>query len=280
MCIRDRYDVILFDQAGGGFSDYIDLNDYSMKRFVDDIECIRKNLKLNKMILVGQSFGARIASYYALLHKDHVESIIYAGAAGLSSHKLKDNIRDRKALKKQNIEFASGEDTEFKPKLSEMMRFVLSVLLCKIGGQNIVSQLVSQKEITEYSTRMIPDAIARAYHKKYKHLIPPITSGGISVLINVLMHNDYDKLSINLINQLRGSELPVLILRSAYDYVPWKDTKFYREIFTNHYLTYIPESGHIAWSVNKTDTYNSMINFMNKDYQLIDIYHGEENPVI
>lgn len=276
---NDGYDVLLYDQAGGGFSDYININDYSMDRFIDDLESIRININAGKMILVGQSFGARICSHYAATYADNVESIIYAGAAGLKEKSIKQDTEENKKLKQSKIEFASSDKDSFKPHFKELIRFAFSIIMCKIGGERIVNQFLSQKEITEYSTRMIPDAISRAYHKKYQDQVPNITSGGINLIVNVLMHNNYDKISVGLINELSSSDIPVLILRSAYDYVPWEDTKYYREVFINHYMIYIPESGHIAWSINKEDTFNSIRDFVNGNTKNLNCYTGDTNPL-
>lgn len=273
------YDVYLYDQPGGGFSDYLGIQEYSMDRFIKDLEYIRVSIKASKMILVGQSFGARICSYYAANYEENVSSIIYAGPAGLKSSTLKQDIKNTKDFEKSEIEFASSKEDIFKPSFTEMIRFAFSVLMCKLGGEVIVDQIITQKEITEYATRMIPEAIGRAYHKKYKHLVPTITSGGINVVVNVLMHNNYDKISVDMIDKLSTSTIPVLVLRSAYDYVPWTDTKYYKEVFKNHFLVYIPESGHIAWSVNKKDTHDSITNFLNGDVNKLECYKDDKNPL-
>lgn len=277
---KEGYDVYLYDQPGGGFSDYLDITEYSMTRFVNDLDSIRRIIKTEKVILVGQSFGARICSMYALEYEEHVEQIIYVGAAGLKKKSIKDNIKDKKQFEKSEIIFANTKDTEFKPTLKEGIRFVFSILMCKLGGHKIVSQFITQKEITEYGTRMIPDAIARAYHIKYKDKVPTITSGGINTIVNVLMHNDYDKISNKLISQLKGSKIKVLILRSSYDYVPWEDTKHYKEIFINHSLVHIEESGHIAWSINEKVTFDSILHFLKGEASKLELYTKDSNPIL
>ncbi len=273
------YDVVLYDQAGGGFSGYLNLDQYTMDRFIQDLECVRKEIKADKLILVGQSFGARICSYYAASYPNRVESIVFAGPAGLASKSIKQNTKDEKKLKRSKVELADGGDNTFKPKFRELIRFSFVVVMSKIGGEKVVDQLVTQDEIVQYSTRMIPDAIAKAYHKKYQDRVPNITSGGINVIVNVLLHNDYDKISQTVISDLMQSDIPVLILRGAYDYVPWEDTKSYKEVFKNNYLVYIEESGHIAWSINKEDTFNSILNFVNGEVERLECYKGDSDPL-
>ena len=277
---EEGYDVLCYDQSGGGFSGYLTITEYSMERCIKDLEELRLWLNVDRIILIGQSFGARICSYYAAKYENHVESIIFTGPAGLTSSNIIKDIKSKKQLRKMNIEFATSEDTKFKPTIKETVRFAFTILTAKIGGPVIAEQITSQKEITEYATRMIPDAIARAYHKKYKDLVPTITSGGINVLVNVVLNNNYDKINMTMLPKLSNSSIPVLILRSAYDYVSWEDQKFYKTIFRNHYLVYIPESGHVAWSVNKEATYYAITHFMNQRYDSLECYKGETNPLI
>lgn len=273
------HDVYLYDQAGGGFSDYLDVTDYSMNRFTEDLEAIRKQIHTEKMILTGQSFGARICAYYASVYNDNVTSIIFAGPGGLKPSSIREDIKNKKSLVNANVTFASDDADTFKPSFREIIRFAFSIIMCKVGGTVVVSQFVTQKEITEYATRMIPEAIGRAYHKKYAHLVPTITSGGINVIVNVIMSGNYDKISLDMINKLKGNNIPVIILRAAYDYVPWAHTKYYKEVFHNHYLVYIPESGHIAWSVNESDTFTSMTNFIKGNTSELVCYNNDQNPL-
>jgi hypothetical protein len=45
--------VYLFDQAGGGLSDFLPVRDYKMARAVEDVEAIRQQIGSSKMILIG-----------------------------------------------------------------------------------------------------------------------------------------------------------------------------------------------------------------------------------
>lgn len=273
------HDVYLYDQPGGGFSDYLSIEEYTMNRFIEDLNAFRIHFGLHKVILVGQSFGARICSYYLSQYEEHVESVIFAGPGGLKPSTIKSDIKNKKVLDRSKIEFAVSPETKFNPKIREIIRFATSIIMCKVGGEKVVSSFITQKEITEYATRMIPDAIGRAYHKKYIDKVPTITSGGLNVFVNVVLHNDYDKIYKEMINTLKNIGTPVLILRGAYDYVPWEDTRYYCEVFKNNYLTYIEESGHIAWSVNENDTYATIKYFISGEVDQIKTYNKTTNPL-
>lgn len=274
----EGYDVYMYDQPGGGFSEIIPLSETTMARWIEDIDSIRKNIGAEKIVLVGQSFGGNICSTYASEYPEYVESIIFTAPGELRPKSLSELNKEKNALESSDISFATENIEKFEPTIIEAVRFATGIMMCKYGGLQAAENLISQKEITEYSTRTIPEAIHMAYHLKYVDRVPVIKSGGINVLVNATLHSSYKGISLSVIENLKAVEVPVLILRTQYDYVEWQATKFYDEVYPNSYLVYISESGHIPWSVNLDDTYNKMLYFLKEDYDKLDIYTGINDP--
>jgi proline iminopeptidase len=54
--------------------------------------------------------------------------------------------------------------------------------------------------------------------------------------------------------KLKGSKIPVLVIRGQCDSQPWGFTSEYLELFPNHRLTIIPNAGHAAY-VEQPDRY-------------------------
>ncbi len=70
--------VILFDQLGSGRSTHH--NDTSLLKiplFVAQVEAVRKSLNLEKVIILGHSWGTALALEYYLAHPDNVEALIF-----------------------------------------------------------------------------------------------------------------------------------------------------------------------------------------------------------
>jgi proline iminopeptidase len=59
-------DIVLFDPRGCGYSDYSDSRFCSISQYINDIEAIRKNFQLKKIILLGGSYGAMASVGYAI----------------------------------------------------------------------------------------------------------------------------------------------------------------------------------------------------------------------
>jgi proline iminopeptidase len=60
----------------------------TVPQFVDDIEALRIALNIDKMNLMGHSWGGLLALFYALQHPDRLKSLILISTSGASSDYL------------------------------------------------------------------------------------------------------------------------------------------------------------------------------------------------
>ena len=75
--------VIYYDQRGQGRSELIkDGKKLGYRDHVADLEAVRKHFKLEKMSLIGNSWGGLLASLYAVEHPDRIERMILDSPAG------------------------------------------------------------------------------------------------------------------------------------------------------------------------------------------------------
>ncbi len=71
--------VIVYDQLGCGQSDRPDdVSLWRKERFVDELHELRVALKLEQVHILGHSWGAMLATDYALMHPQGVQSLILA----------------------------------------------------------------------------------------------------------------------------------------------------------------------------------------------------------
>ena len=69
--------VIYYDQRGGGRSDPVtDPGRLTISRHVEDLEAVRKFFKLEKVTLMGNSWGGMLVAFYAAGHPDRVERLV------------------------------------------------------------------------------------------------------------------------------------------------------------------------------------------------------------
>ncbi|MEO6187718.1 MAG: alpha/beta hydrolase [Ginsengibacter sp.] len=71
--------LIFYDAFGRGKSDTAtDLKDYSLARDIEDVEGLRVALKLDKLNVLGHSYGGVVAQGYAVKYPSHVNHLILA----------------------------------------------------------------------------------------------------------------------------------------------------------------------------------------------------------
>ena len=80
--LADERPVIFYDQLGCGQSDAPEDDAlYRLPRFVDEVDAVRKALKLDRIVLFGNSWGSMLAIEYMVTgHGAGVEKLILSGA--------------------------------------------------------------------------------------------------------------------------------------------------------------------------------------------------------
>jgi proline iminopeptidase len=77
--LANHYMLIYFDAFGRGKSDTAkDLKEYTLERDIDDIEGLRTALKLDKINVLGHSYGGLVAQGYAIKYGEHLKHLVLA----------------------------------------------------------------------------------------------------------------------------------------------------------------------------------------------------------
>ncbi len=71
------HQVILYDQRGTGLSTgKVDSTSINIASFIEDIEAVRRHFEIERINLLGHSWGGILAMHYALEHPDRMQSLI------------------------------------------------------------------------------------------------------------------------------------------------------------------------------------------------------------
>jgi proline iminopeptidase len=73
--LDDQVRVVRWDQRGCGRSER--RGPYRLARSVADLEAVRAHLRLDRVAVLGHSWGATLALRHALDHPDRVSALIY-----------------------------------------------------------------------------------------------------------------------------------------------------------------------------------------------------------
>ncbi len=78
----DMATVIRWDQRGCGRSERC-AGPWTTGRFVADLDAVRRHFGLERMALLGHSWGAQLALAYALAHPERVRALVYVAGTGI-----------------------------------------------------------------------------------------------------------------------------------------------------------------------------------------------------
>ncbi len=74
--------VVFYDQLGSGRSDRPeDVSLWTVERFVEELACLRREVELPEVHLLGQSWGALVVAAYLAKAREGVRSVIFSGPA-------------------------------------------------------------------------------------------------------------------------------------------------------------------------------------------------------
>lgn len=85
-CLKTVADLVFHDPRGCGQSEKGAVTTYTMDNYIDDIESLRKALNLEKIVVIGKSYGSMCALGYALRYPHAVQKLVLA--AGAPSHRF------------------------------------------------------------------------------------------------------------------------------------------------------------------------------------------------
>jgi proline iminopeptidase len=112
---KEKFKIIYYDQRGCGLSDYYPAGGYTFDQTVDDLENLRKALKIDKWIVLGHSFGGGIAQYYTIKYPQNVIGQILVSSVPMLNKPELDAANLNQFLTKEEIR-----------KLDEILKMVIN----------------------------------------------------------------------------------------------------------------------------------------------------------
>jgi proline iminopeptidase len=231
--LAEGQQTIIYDQRGTGKSKLakIDAKTVSMKLMADDIESLRKQLKIKKWNILGHSFGGMLASYYATLYPESIDKLVLSSSGGI----------DLSLLKGENLIEAGLTKTE---------KDSLDYWNTKI-----------EKGDTSHAARLGRGramAPAYVYDKKFIPIIAERLTQGNSA-INSLLWSDMQKMHFDCAAQLKDFKNPVLIIQGKQDIIGEEIAAIAHKAFSNSKIVLLDHSKHYGW-LDAREEYFSEIN--------------------
>ncbi len=251
---QDGYDVYLYDQIGGGFSNRLDnLEEYTAERHKRDLEAIIQKIGAEKVILLGQSWGGILATLFAADYPEQLEKLIFScpGPILPIRPELKSAIApDSLQLREPFFSNAQGNQES-----SNLRTRTMSYLATAFGVK-----LASDEEADEFYTYQSSKVNRSVVCDTTRS--PQSTGGGgfyVSIRTVQSFYDIPDQRS-----KMKEVQCPVLVMKGQCDNQKWGFTKEYLDIFPNSHLVMIPNAGH-AIAFEQPDLYLQTIrDFLNR----------------
>ena len=242
------FNVYLYDQIGSGESDRLkDIGSYTVARHIEDLNEIIEKIGAKKVILIGQSWGAILATLFIADNPDKIERIIltspgpiYPVRKELANNIVPDSIH----LKNPFFTNAMGNK-----KANNIRTKTMKWFATRLG-----MKLASDKEADQFETLLDYELNRSTVCDTSK--IPGANAGG-GYYASIMTYNTLLRIQ-DPRPKLKELKIPVLIMKGECDNQKWGFTNEYKEIFQNSEVVIIPGAGHFI-SVEQPGFYTKTI---------------------
>jgi proline iminopeptidase len=129
--VEAGYRVVTYDQLGCGQSDRpTDPRLWTIARYVEEVETVRKALGLGRVHLLGHSWGGWLGIEYALTYQKNLKTFVLSNTSGDMPHLVSELNRLRAALGSETVAMMQRHEAEGSLKHPEY-RAAIAILGCR-----------------------------------------------------------------------------------------------------------------------------------------------------
>jgi proline iminopeptidase len=240
--------VILYDQRGGGRSELVsDPKLLTAQHHVRDLEVLRRHFGLQRMSLLGISWGSGLAALYAAEHPERVERLLLVSPMPVARIPF---VQERAA----NIDAIIGKEAvERRQEISRLMAAASdqeAVALCRESqGITFRAYLANQANLDHIRYRCGDTPPAAIRNRQV------VSRAGLGSL------GDWDFRPL-----LARLQIPALVFEGAKTSVPLNSTREWAATIPNARLLLIPNAGHEFWAEEPAAFINAAEQFLRGRY--------------
>lgn len=243
-------DVYVYDQIGTGASSRLsEPAGYTLSRAVADLEAVRAMSGTDRVVLLGHSWGASVAIAYLSQYPQRVAGLVLSAPG-----------------------FLPAEDGVIPPgtpqtRLSGAQKAGLYVRLA--APRNLFAYAVTAANPHVAHAVAGDEEMDRRFAGLYARTAPALFcdpglvdrlgTTGVGYYANQIpqLHPEDASRVIDLV-KLRELGVPTLVIKPACDYIPWRATAAYRDVFPDAPIVLMPDAGHQAY-LERPDAYVDLV---------------------
>jgi proline iminopeptidase len=225
--LADQYQLVFYDQRGTGLSNgRLDLKAISIDQFVEDLEALRVAFGFDKISLIGHSWGAVIALFYAFKYQAHINKLILVDARPVTNTFLVEQ--------GQTVKQRLG-------RLSPEERQTLNTT-CKRSSAELSSEARTECLKLDAALRFSDPAKALTMDAT----IEENTAKNAST-IQSLITTSFNRRQHDIDASLKTLSIPTLIIHGDFDPIPIGSSEYIQQRIPASQLVIIKQSGHFPF---------------------------------
>jgi proline iminopeptidase len=249
---QEGHDVYFYDQIGSGHSARLtDIAQYSVARHREDLAQIIARIGVDKVILIGHSWGACLAINYLQAYPETVDKVILTGPGPiLPINRAMRQISPPDSLELLAPAFSNAQGNEkvynWRSKIIWRWAYMFN------------AKLVADSEVDGFFT-LLNEELSKSTDCDFTE--PKRYPGGGGYYSHVMTVKSFRRVEDRR-DRLRELETPVLILRGQCDNQPWGYAKEYLDLLSNAQLQIIAGVGHNIIKKKKGAYYDMIHDFL------------------
>lgn len=251
---EDGYDIYAYDQIGSGSSERLDnIEEYTAERHQSDLQEIIKKIEAEKVILIGQSWGSVLATFFAIDNPNKVEKIIMTGPGpvfpinkSLAELRPPDSLNIKEPI--YSNQDGNKEVYTFRDKCIKWYAYVLG------------NKLASDKEVDDFFTHL-NSSLNRS--TVYDTSLVKESPGGGGYYAHIMTLKSLNHIE-DPREKMRQMKIPILILKGQYDNQKWGFIHEYIDLCNSATLKIVPNAGHFIDIEQPEVYYKEIKDFLRK----------------
>ncbi|CAN5380652.1 alpha/beta hydrolase [soil metagenome] len=229
--------TIIYDQRGTGKSalPILDSTTISMQLMIDDIESIRKTLKIEKWSVLGHSFGGMLASYYATQNPESIDKLILSSSGGI------------------DLGLLNYVNESINSKLTKS----------QLDSVSYWNEKINAGDTSHFAKLQKGKNLAHAYviDPKYLPVIAErLTQGNPTV--NQLIWNSLFSIQFDCAEKLKTFDHPVLIIQGKEDIIHSETAEIAHKVLKHSKVVYMEHCIHYGWLDNEKVYFREINSFL------------------
>lgn len=239
------HDVYLYDQIGSGLSDRLARpKDYTFLGHVGDLhEIVTEKIGAGPAVLIGQSYGGQLVSYFLAHHRELVERAVLTSPGGIEPPLFDDEgnwIAERLYPQPDSLRFLDPPDVSDEMRVSAWpLRVIATVALATAFNVKLMPDAEADAALNTIVTKIKPGLVCDRTN------VPDESVGGMGMYAHGWSNwfggvDDWR-------DELRQVEVPLLVLQGQCDMFPYAAVFEHAALVPNGRYRLIEGAGHVIW---------------------------------